>query len=64
MSFKKTDRMMQPPRHMSAISGLFSFHLYSLAAYAIVSMRNQLIVDRLTFWISMKPWAYEMIFDA
>ena len=32
MSFRKTDRMMQPPRHMSAISGLFNFHLYSLAA--------------------------------
>lgn len=33
MSFRKTDRMMQPPRHMSAISGLLSFHLYSLAAF-------------------------------
>ena len=25
--------MIQPPRHMRAMDGLFSFHLYSLAAY-------------------------------
>jgi hypothetical protein len=27
---------MQPPRHMRAMDGLFSFHLYSLAACAFV----------------------------
>src|SRR4051812_22361512 len=32
MSLRNTERMMQPPRHMRAIEGLLSFHLYSLAA--------------------------------
>ena len=32
ISLRKTERIMQPPRHMSAISGLLSFHLYSFAA--------------------------------
>jgi hypothetical protein len=55
MSFKKTERIMQPPRHMRAISGLFSFHLYSLAACVQVSVRSCLPWDQLAFWISMKP---------
>jgi hypothetical protein len=32
MSLRKTERMMQPPRHMRAISGFWSFQPYSLAA--------------------------------
>ena len=39
---------MQPPRHMSAIPPMLSFHLSSLA----------------TSCMSMNPWAYEIIFDA
>jgi hypothetical protein len=37
MSLRKTERMMQPPRHMSAISGLLSFQLYSFAAWALLA---------------------------
>ena len=48
MSPRKTERMMQPPRHMRAMPALLSVHLYSLAASRM----------------SMKPWAYEMILDA
>ena len=32
MSLRNTDRMMHPPRHIKAMDGLLSFHLYSLAA--------------------------------
>lgn len=49
MSFKKTDRMIQPPRHMSAISGLFSFQLYSLAAYTSISTGKNAKLGKLAF---------------
>src|SRR5271155_5498393 len=65
MSLRKTERMMQPPRHIRAIEGLLSFHLYSLAAWVDISERGCKFETKCyTSCINIKPCAYEIIFDA